>query len=130
MSHDLADQAYLYDIREAILKIETYTANDKEAFMNSALVQDAVIRNFEIFGEATKRLSPEIKVTTSHIPRRRIPGLRDVLIHDYARVNLEAIWSVVEGQLPILRHTVDSFILSTPCCMLSIDPLLPNGGQP
>ena len=110
MSHDLADQTYLYDIQEAILKIETYTANGKETFINSTLVQDAVIRNLEIIGEATKRLSHEITTKTLHIPWRRIAGLRDILIHDYARVNLEAIWSVVESQLPILHQTVDALL--------------------
>ena len=59
--------------------------------MESALIQDAVIRNLEVIGEATKHLTRETKNAAPHIPWRRMAGLRDILIHDYARVDLEAV---------------------------------------
>ena len=104
------DQAYLYDIQEAISKIDSYTVAGKESFLESALIQDAVIRNLEVIGEATKRLKQETKDATPHIPWRRVAGLRDILIHDYARVDCEAVWNVVEEHLPSLRLTVASLL--------------------
>lgn len=107
---NFVDQAYLYDIQDAIAKIDTFTMGGKQAFMDSALIQDAVVRNLEVIGEATKRLTQETKMATPHIPWRRVAGLRDILIHDYARVNFEAVWNVVEEHLPSLRQTIASLL--------------------
>lgn len=60
------DLTYLEHIKESIDKIQSYTQNlSEEAFQESTLIQDAVVRQFEIIGEATKRLSDNIKQTTS-----------------------------------------------------------------
>jgi uncharacterized protein with HEPN domain len=56
--------------------------------MASRLIQDGVIRNLEVIGEATKNLSPELRAASPEIPWRQIAGMRDVLIHDYLKVNL------------------------------------------
>ena len=69
------------------MKIETYTNSGKEEFMSSDLIQDAVIRNLEIVGEATKRVSQGIKEQHQEIPWRQMAGLRDVLIHDYMGIS-------------------------------------------
>lgn len=67
------------------------------------MIQDAVIRNLEIIGEATKKLSPEIREKHSRIPWKQIAGLRDVLIHDYMRVDALEVWGVVENNLDELK---------------------------
>lgn len=100
------DRPYLEHILEAIAKIRHYTTEGREAFFGSPLVQDGVIRNLEILGEASKRLSQETKDRNPEIPWRRITGMRDVLIHDYLGVDLEMVWSVVEGRLPELESGI------------------------
>ena len=62
--------------------------------------QDAVIRQLEIVGEASKRLSTELRDANPAVPWRRVCGLRDVLIHNYMGADLEAVWSVVEEGIP------------------------------
>jgi uncharacterized protein with HEPN domain len=74
------------------------------------MAQDAVIRNFEVIGEATKRLSDAIRNRRPDIPWREIAGFRDVLIHDYMGVNLRRVWLVVEQHLPALRDALDDLI--------------------
>jgi uncharacterized protein with HEPN domain len=97
------DKRYLSDILECIVQIEEYTIGGKETFMGSRLIQDATIRNFEIMGEATKRLSEELRTTHSNVPWKQMAGFRDVLIHDYLRVDRDEVWDVVASNLPDLR---------------------------
>jgi len=97
------DKVFLQNILECIVKIETYTNAGKEEFMNSGLIQDAVIRNLEIVGEATKRVSQGIKEQNQEIPWRQMAGLRDVLIHDYMGISLKIVWNVVQNELPQLK---------------------------
>jgi len=68
-----------------------YTCDGKEVFLQTVIIQDAVIRNFEVIGEASKRLSPEIRVAYSDVSWQQIAGFRDVLIHDYLKVNLNRV---------------------------------------
>jgi uncharacterized protein with HEPN domain len=70
------------------------------------MAQDAVERNFEIIGEAAKRLSTGIKQTQDTIPWRRIAGFRDVLIHDYEDIDLDEVWAIIAGDLPPLKIAV------------------------
>lgn len=86
--------------------------------------QDAIIRQLEIIGEATKRLSPSLRENTPEIPWRRICGLRDVLIHNYMGVDIEAVWSIVEVNIPPLKVTVEALLVSDDATMKS-DPDCP-----
>lgn len=104
------DRLYLSNIWECIERIETYTQDGKEAFLQTTLIQDAVIRNFEIIGEATKRLSPEIKAAYPDLPWQQVAGFRDVLIHDYLKINLNRVWGVIEQNLPQLKATVEEIL--------------------
>lgn len=72
-----------------------YFSGGKDAFMQATIIQDAVIRKLEIIGEATKRLSPDLKATYPDVPWKQMAGLRDVLIHDYLKVNLNLVWQIV-----------------------------------
>lgn len=101
---------YLNDILESINLIQSYVSKGRDEFFNNRMMQDAVIRNLEVIGEASKKLSPEIKAAHSCIPWRQIAGLRDVLIHNYMKVDTVEIWGVIENDLDDLKKEVE-FIL-------------------
>ena len=98
------DLVYLKHILDAIEKIESYVLVGCEVFMSTSHWQDAVIRQLEIIGEATKRLSQNIRSQYHEVPWRRIAGLRDVLIHNYFGVDLDAVWEVTQQDIPVLKE--------------------------
>lgn len=95
---------------DAIEKIETYVAVGHDTFMSTSHRQDAVIRQLEIIGEATKRLSEDLCKKYHHVPWRRISGLRDVLVHDYMGVDLNAVWEITQRNLPELKQNIKSIL--------------------
>lgn len=105
------DTVYLRHILAAIERIATYVAVGHDRFMAESQWHDAVIRQLEIVGEATKRLSPGLRERYADVPWRRIAGLRDVLIHNYMGVDLEAVWTVTQRELPELRTAVEAIPL-------------------
>lgn len=107
------DALYLRHILDAILKVQEYTAGGREAFMTGSQWQDATIRQLEIVGEATKKLSQEIRARHPDVPWRRIAGLRDVLVHDYFGVDLAAVWELTQTELPALRDRIESILRLT-----------------
>lgn len=107
------DRIYLLHIRDAIRQIIEYAPIRKEEFCADRKTQDAVVRNLEIIGEATKRLSPLLKSAHTDIAWKPIAGMRDKLIHDYFGVNVELVWEVVERDLPLLYEKVNG-LLGTP----------------
>ncbi|HEY0514832.1 MAG TPA: DUF86 domain-containing protein [Thermoanaerobaculia bacterium] len=104
------DKTYLQHILDAIEKIGVYTAVGYDEFMAKSHWHDAVVRQLEIIGEAVKRLSPEVTQRRPDIPCRRIAGMRDVLIHNYMGVDLEAVWEVTQNDLPQLRQAVEELV--------------------
>jgi len=103
-------RVYLAHILECIQKIERFTAGGRERFLADELVQDAVLRNFEVIGEAAKRLDDAYRAAHPEIPWRSLAGLRDVLIHQYEGVELERVWAIVEGDLPGLKRAVAALL--------------------
>ena len=100
------DRVYLINILECIEKIQFYTRVGKDDFMKSTLIQDAVIRNLEIIGEATKKISEILRNDYKDIPWWKMAGLRDILIHDYMGVDLKTVWNVVEKELPLVEKMI------------------------
>lgn len=95
------DREFLSDIREAIQRIVAYVAGvDYESFVADTKTQDAVIRNLEILGEATKNLSEEFRAAYTGVPWKSMAGARDRLIHHYFGVNLDIVWQIVSTELP------------------------------
>lgn len=104
------DKLYIIHISECIQRIETYTQDGKDVFMQTQMVQDAVIRNFEILGEATKRISAEFRLIYPDVPWRNMAGFRDVLIHNYISVDLDVIWEIIQADLPDLSNKIKAIL--------------------
>ena len=104
------DKLYLDDILSSIRRIEEYTQAGEQSFLKSTLTQDAVIRNFEIIGEASKQISQALRERYPDLPWRRMAGFRDVLIHGYMRVRLDLIWRTVEDEIPTLRPQIEAIL--------------------
>lgn len=107
------DQLYLTHILECIQRIESYTADGYAAFSQSQQIQDAVIRNFEIIGEAAKRISPGMRQAHPHMPWRQMTAFRDVLIHDYFGIDLDEVWQTIQVNLPDLKGEVEAALQKT-----------------
>lgn len=85
---------------------------DRAYLLARSYWQDAIIRQLEIIGEASKRLSPALREDTPDIPWRRICGLRAVLIHNYMGVDIEAVWTIAKVSIPPLKTTVEALLKS------------------
>jgi uncharacterized protein with HEPN domain len=104
---------YVEHINACIVRIKEYTKGIDEAkFLSNSLIQDAVIRNFEIIGEATKKLDEAFRLKHPEIEWKKIAGMRDKLIHDYIGVDLWAVWAVVENIIPELDTKNQEILLS------------------
>jgi len=100
-------KAYLNDILEAIRKIEKYTDNlSFDDFIEDELIQDGVVRNLEIVGEAVKNIPEEIKNKNPEIEWQKIAGLRDILIHAYFGIDVDIVWNIVKKKIPKLKKEI------------------------
>ena len=102
------ERVYVMDILECIQRIELYTRGGRVEFLDSVMAQDAVIRKFEIIGEAVKQLSEATRIRYPEVPWRRLAGFRDVLIHEYPSVDVEEIWNIIERHLPALKQQLEA----------------------
>lgn len=97
------DNIYKQHILDAVSGIEEYIKGKTfDDFANDRLLQDGVVRKLEIIGEASKRLSEEFKKKIN-LPWKKITGTRDKLIHDYFKVDLEAVWKTISEDISQLR---------------------------
>lgn len=91
----------LQDMLEAARRIRLYTENTAfEQFENDFKTQDAVLRNLEVLGEATKNIPEDFRCEYPDLPWSEMARTRDVLIHRYFGVNLDIIWGIAELELP------------------------------
>ena len=101
------NQIALEDILKFCSKIEIYLKDmSKVDFENSELVIDAVLRNLELIGEASKRLSNDFMDKYSNIPWKKIIGLRNIVIHEYSDVDLDIIWDIVTKNIPETKENI------------------------
>lgn len=106
------DTVYLQHIAEAIQRIELYMEGvSYEQFMAAMMIQDAVIRQLEIIGEATKNLSLAVREASPDIPWKDIAGMRDILIHQYFGVDVDAVWDSAIDELPMIKKQIARILL-------------------
>jgi uncharacterized protein with HEPN domain len=107
------ESVYLRHILDAIGRVERYLIGvDEAAFGRNTMVQDAVIRQIEIIGEASKRVSEELRIKHAHIPWADIAGMRDKLIHAYFGVDIDKVWLTARNDLPLLKAQVEKLLTS------------------
>ncbi|UCH96933.1 MAG: DUF86 domain-containing protein [Candidatus Aminicenantes bacterium] len=113
MKRDL--KVYLEDILENLEIISDYVKDiDEEEFSNSRQLQDAVIRRFEIVGEAAKQVPNGFRSKHPHIPWRKMAGLRDVLIHHYFGVSVGRVGKMIEDDLDKTKEGISEIINQLP----------------
>jgi len=105
------DRLYLQHILEAISKIEEYLSGvNTPSFQESEMVQDAVIRQIQVIGEAAKRVSPELADSHPNVPWRDMAGMRDKLVHDYFGVDVNMVWVTAKEDLPELQREISAIL--------------------
>ncbi len=101
----------LDDMLQSAQKIKRYTENiNFDSFISDDKTIDAVVRNFEIIGEAANRISPDFRENNPEIEWRRIRGFRNRIVHDYFGIDYEIVWSIVESYLDELINWLDTII--------------------
>lgn len=98
---------YLKDIQDAIIKIEEYTKNISfESFRNEDMRQDAIIRQFEIIGEAASRISKDFLEQYPDFPLKEAVEMRNFLIHGYDEVDIKVVWKTLQEDIPLLKNKI------------------------
>lgn len=99
------DKVYIEHILEAIQAIESYKKGlNFESFLENKMASDAIIRELEIIGEASNRISEHFQKEHPDIPWRKIIGIRNTLIHEYFGINKKVVWDTCENDLPKLKE--------------------------
>jgi uncharacterized protein with HEPN domain len=99
-------------ILECAAKIERYTTSGKQQFLKDEMIQDAVIRNFEIIGEAAKRVPVAYRKAHPEVPWSLMAGFRDVLIHAYEGVDRDRVWHIARVDLPKVKDAISKILPS------------------
>ena len=101
----------LEDVLDSIRKIRTYTSDTSfDQFLADEKTQDAVVRNFEVIGEAVNQLPESFVASNSHIEWRKIVAVRNRVIHEYFGVDLAIIWSIVQVDLPEFEQAIEKLV--------------------
>lgn len=102
-------------ILDAIAKIQQYTAGLEEGgFAADSMRVDAVIRNFQVIGEATRHVPQEVRDRYPEIPWSLMQGMRNVLVHDYEDINQEIVWKTIQEKLPPLIGPLQRILRENP----------------
>ncbi len=110
MSRD--EQERLRDIRDAITAIREHLANagERSADKENPLLHDALLFQFVVIGEAVKHLASETREAAPEIPWADIAGLRDLIAHEYFRIDIHRVIEIVDHDLPALEQAVDRLL--------------------
>jgi uncharacterized protein with HEPN domain len=101
----------LDDMLQSAMKIKLYTKGlDYDSFLSDDKTIDAVVRNFEIIGEAANRIDPDFRGINPQIEWKRIRGFRNRIVHDYFGIDYEIVWSIIETYLDEMIEWLDTII--------------------
>jgi len=102
---------FLYDIAESIESIQSYIGEMSfEEFSQDKMRIDAVVRNFEIIGEAVKNINEDLKHHFPNSDWKAVAGFRDTLIHGYFGIDLDILWNIAVQKLPPLKKEITAII--------------------
>src|SRR5215210_8523795 len=102
------DRVYLMHIQDSLREVQTFIEGESyESFLKSRLVQNAVMRSFEVVGEAARRISPELRKAHPEVPWRLMSDFRNKLIHDYFGLDLAVIWRTATEDTPVLLQQIE-----------------------
>jgi uncharacterized protein with HEPN domain len=96
----------LFDILEAIERIEKYAMLGKSAFENDELVQNWMVNHISVIGEACRTIPEEFRAEYSGVPWADIIAMRNLLVHHYFGIDTDAVWMVVERDIPELKMNI------------------------
>jgi uncharacterized protein with HEPN domain len=102
----------LYDILEAIARIEKYAVQGREAFEENELIQTWFVQHLQIIGEASRVLSADIRDKNPEVSWSQMIGMRNILTHNYFEIDLDIVWLVVERELPKLKPQIEAILQS------------------
>jgi uncharacterized protein with HEPN domain len=95
------------DILESIGRIEKYTEGiHRDEFIGNQMIVDAVVRNIEIIGEASKNVPDAIRERYTDIPWKKLNGIRNRIVHAYFGVDTSIIWVIIENELASLKESI------------------------
>lgn len=102
---------YFLHIRDAIKKISEYSSDvDEQNFLKNTMLQDALVRQIEIIGEASNKISINTRNKYKNVPWKQIIGMRNRIIHEYFGVRLDVVWDTVRNNIPGLKDDINKII--------------------
>lgn len=105
------DKLFVQHIHDAIHAVERHTAGvSREKFFSSQLIQDAVVRQVLIIGEAANHLSHMFFEKYSHVPWHAVVGMRNQLVHGYFQVDLDEVWKTIQKDIPMLKKSLENIL--------------------
>ena len=107
------DHVFLLHVRDALREAREFVeGEDYESFLENRMLQNAVMRSFEVVGEAARRISPEFSQAHPEIPWRLMGDFRNKLIHDYFSLDIEVVWKTATEDAPVLLSQVEGLVES------------------
>jgi uncharacterized protein with HEPN domain len=108
------DRVYLMHIRDSLREVQTFIQGESyESFLENRMVQNAVMRSFEVVGEAARRVSTELRRAHPEVPWRLMSDFRNKLIHDYFGLDLAVIWRTATEDTPVLLQQIEELTKET-----------------
>lgn len=104
------DKLYLLHMQECIQRVEKYASGDRDKFLKSEMIQDAIIRRLQVMAESSQRVSEERKLKHPDVDWFRIAGFRNVLVHDYLGLDLDTVWNILINDLPDLKRSLKKML--------------------
>lgn len=105
-----SEQERLLDILEAIERIEKYAARGKDVFLQDELIQNWMVNHVSMIGEACRAVPDEFQAQYTGVPWADIIAMRNILIHHYFGIDTEAVWSVIERDIPELKLNIQAIL--------------------